>query len=104
MYCLRLVIVVLQELHCLLQCLLVYSLWIPSFVLIGCCVRELRGHLCPYRNVWFEGVYCCFTRTVLFTDTVNTRLVAHAQLEKHVSKSKCRRGSIEAILRSLSSL
>ena len=27
---------------------------IPSFVLIGCCVSELHGHLCPYCNVWPE--------------------------------------------------
>ena len=27
----------------------------------------LLGHICPYRNVWPEGVYCCFTRTTLFT-------------------------------------
>ena len=74
MYCLRLFIVVLQELHCLLQCLLLFivvcslkSMCIPSFVLIGCCVSELHGHLCPYRNVWPEAVYCCFTRTTLFT-------------------------------------
>ena len=39
----------------------------PSLVLIGSCVSELRGHLCPYRNVWPEAVYCCFTRTTLFT-------------------------------------
>ena len=40
---------------------------IPSFDLIGCGVSELHGHLCPYRNVWPEAVYCCFTRTTLFT-------------------------------------
>ena len=40
---------------------------IPSFVLIGSCVSELHGHICPYRNVWPEAVYCCFTRTTLFT-------------------------------------
>ena len=45
------------------------SMCIPSFVLIGCCVSELRGHLCPYCNVRPEAVYCCFTRTTLFTDT-----------------------------------
>ena len=28
------------------------NMCIPSFVLIGCCVSELRGHLCPYRNIW----------------------------------------------------
>ena len=44
------------------------SMCIPSFVLIGCCVSELRSHLCPYRNVWPEAVYCSFTRTTLFTD------------------------------------
>ena len=41
---------------------------IPSFVLIGCCVSELNGHICPYRNVWPEAVSCCFTRTTLFTE------------------------------------
>ena len=49
---------------CLLKCMCM-----PSFVLIGCCVSELHGHLCPYRNVWPEAVYCCFTRTTLFTET-----------------------------------
>ena len=67
-------IVVLQELHCLLQCLqlllwcLVKSMCIPSFVLIGYCVSVLHGRICPYRNVWPEAVYCCFTRTTLFTN------------------------------------
>ena len=23
--------------------------------------------ICPYRNVWPEAVYCCFTRTTSFT-------------------------------------
>ena len=32
------------------------SMCIPSFVLIGCCVSELRGHLYPYCNVWPEGI------------------------------------------------
>ena len=44
------------------------SMCTPSFILIGCCVSELHGHLCPYRNVWPEAVYCCFTRTTLFTN------------------------------------
>ena len=45
------------------------SMCIPSFFLIGCCVSELHAHLCPYRNVWWpEAVYCCFTRTALFTE------------------------------------
>ena len=35
----------------------------------GYCVSELHGHIhvCPDRNVWPEAVYCCFTRTTLFT-------------------------------------
>ena len=39
-----------------------------SFVLIVCCVNELLGHLGPYRDVWPEAVYCCITRTTLFTE------------------------------------
>ena len=31
-------------------------------------VSDLRGHLCPYRNVLPEAVCCCFTRTTLFTN------------------------------------
>ena len=37
---------------CLLKCMCM-----PSFVLIGCCVSKLHGHLCPYRNVLPEAVY-----------------------------------------------
>ena len=43
------------------------SMCISSFILIGCCVSELHGRLCPYCNVWPEAVYCCFTETTLFT-------------------------------------
>ena len=43
------------------------SMCIPIFVLIGCFVSELHGHISPYRKVWPEAVYCCFTRTTLFT-------------------------------------
>ena len=39
---------------------------ISSFVLIGCCVSELRGHLCPYRNVLPEAVYCYFTHYIVY--------------------------------------
>ena len=46
---------------------LLKSRCIPSFVLIVCCVNELLGHLGPYRDVWPEAVYCCITRTTLFT-------------------------------------
>ena len=75
MYCPRLFIAVLQELHRLLYTMftvmivvcLLKSMCIPSFVLIGCCMSELHGHLCPYRNVLPEAVYCCFTRSTLFS-------------------------------------
>ena len=44
------------------------SMRIPCFVSIIHCVSELHGHPCSYRNVWPEAVYCCFTRTTLFTE------------------------------------
>ena len=47
---------------------LLNSMCIPSFALICCYVSELHGHLCPYCNVWPEAVYCCCTRTTLFTE------------------------------------
>ena len=31
-------------------------------------LSELHCHLCPHHNVWPEVVYCCFTRTTLFTN------------------------------------
>ena len=71
MYCLRLFIVVLQELHTMFTVIIVVcslkSMYIPSLVLIGYCVSELLGHICTYRNVWPEAISCCFTRTTLFT-------------------------------------
>ena len=39
------------------------NMCIPGFVLIGCCVSELHGRVCPYRNVWPEAVYCFYTRS-----------------------------------------
>ena len=75
MYFLRLFIAVLQELYTLFTTMctvmivvcLLKSMCIPSFVLIGFCMSELHGHLCPYRNILPEAVYCCFTRTTLFS-------------------------------------
>ena len=67
MHCLSMFIVVLQELHYLLQCLLLLlwcSMCVPSFIVISYCVSELHGCYC---NVLPEAVYCCFTRTTLFT-------------------------------------
>ena len=69
MYCLRLFYknyIVYYNVYCVMVCSL-KSMCTPSFVLIGCCVSELHGHICPYRNVWPEAVYCCFTRTTSFT-------------------------------------
>ena len=40
------------------------SMCVPSFIVIGYCVSELHGCYC---NVLPEAVYCCFTRTTLFT-------------------------------------
>ena len=48
---------------------LLKSMCVPSFVLFGCCFNKLQAYLCPYRNVWPEAVYCCFTRTTLFTNS-----------------------------------
>ena len=65
MYCLRLFIVVYKNyiVYYNVYCVIVVCslMCTPSFVLIGCCVSELHGHICPYRNVWPEAVYCCFT-------------------------------------------
>ena len=69
MYCLRLFIVVLKNYNYNIYyyyCdvfIETYVMCMQSFVLIGCCVSKLHGHLCPYRNVLPEAVYRCFTRT-----------------------------------------
>ena len=48
--------------------IVVCALFLPCFILIDYCVSELHSHMCPYRNVWPEAVYCCFTRnTELFS-------------------------------------
>ena len=82
----------LQELHYLLQCLLYFvvvcslkSMCVPSFIVIGYCVSELHGHICRYCNVLPEAIYCCFTRTTLFTKLFtclydqSLRLLSHHQ-------------------------
>ena len=51
MYCLRPFIVVVQELHCLLQfyghyCgVFIEGMCVPSFIVIGYCVSELHDHI-----------------------------------------------------------
>ena len=45
-----------------------YSVYCDYFgVLIGCCVSELHGKLCPHHNILPEIFFCCFIRTTLFT-------------------------------------
>ena len=56
-------IVVLQKLTVIIVVCSLKSMCVPSFIVIGYCLSELYGHLCPYRNAWPEAVYCCFTRT-----------------------------------------
>ena len=68
MHCLRVFIVVLQELRVYYN---VYhydiSVCIEMYTKFGLCVSELHAHLYPYHNVWPEAVYCCFTRTTVFS-------------------------------------
>ena len=62
------------------------NMYIQSLSLIGCCVSALYGPLCPYHNVLREAVYCCFTRTALFTKLFtclydqSLRLLSHHQV------------------------
>ena len=51
---------------------LLKSMCIPSVVLIGCC---MSGPLCPLRNVLPEAVYCCFTRTTLFSNLLHVCMI-----------------------------
>ena len=61
----------------------------PSFVLIGCCVSELHGHICPYRNVWPEAVYCCFTRTTSFTILfIYMNNHVHSAPQEHIERER----------------
>ena len=54
MYCLRLFVVVLQELH---YCGVFIEKYVcTKFHLNWLLVGELYGHLCPYHNVWHEAV------------------------------------------------
>ena len=63
MYCPSLFIVVLQELPLFTTTFTFIivvcsntSMCIPSFILIGCCVSEIKGHLYLYHNVWPEAI------------------------------------------------
>ena len=73
MYCLRRFIVVVYTRTTLFTTMFAViislkSMCVPSFIVISYRVSELHGHICPYRNVLPEAVYCCFTRTTLFTE------------------------------------
>ena len=68
MYCLRLFIVVLRELHCLpMFTVIIVVCLLKRMFCLDWLLRKLHGHLCPYRNVLPEAVCCCFARTTLFT-------------------------------------
>ena len=80
MYCLRLFIAVLQELHCLLQCLLLL-LWCVHWKV---CVYQVSSwlvvvwvsYMAIYVPIVMYGLrlfYCCFTRTTLFTKYLTWR-------------------------------
>ena len=49
----------------IVMCLL-KRMCMQSFVLIGCCVSKLHGHICPYRNVLPEAVYRIVYKHVTF--------------------------------------
>ena len=42
------------------------SMCIPSFILIGCCVSELKGHLCLYCNVWPEAFLLFYKNYIVY--------------------------------------
>ena len=74
MYCLRVFIVctrttlfIINVYHDYISVFIEIYVCIPSFTSIGWCISELYAHLYPYHNVWPEAVYCCFTRTTMFT-------------------------------------
>ena len=58
MHCLRLFIVVLPT-QCLQLLLWCVCMCIPSFVLIGYCVSDLHGHICP------EAVFLLFYKNYI---------------------------------------
>ena len=49
----------------IVECLLT-RMCVPSFVLIGCCVSKLHGHLCPYRNVLPEAVSLFYKNYIVY--------------------------------------
>ena len=42
------------------------SMYIRSFVLIGCCVSGLHGPLCPHRKVWPKALYCFYKNYIVY--------------------------------------
>ena len=80
MHCLSMFIVVLHYVYCY-YC----GVFIEKYVCtkFGYCVSELHGRYC---NVLPEAVYCCFTRTTLFTKFFtyfydqSYRLLSHHQV------------------------
>ena len=65
MYCLRLFIVVYNNYIVYYSIVVIVvcsvkSMCITSFVVIGCCVSELHGHICPHRKCMASGYLSLF--------------------------------------------
>ena len=59
------------------------SMYIPSFVMIGCCLSEICDHLCPYHNVLAEAL-CCFITNTLFTTMSTLIIVVCSHKSMHI--------------------
>ena len=82
MYCLRLFIIVLQELYCLQNCLHVCMIrvyHITKFCYSGFC------------NTLPEAVYCCSTRTTLFSELfgLEVTITSPSFITLHPLVAKC---------------
>ena len=58
--------IVYYNVYCVIVVCSLKSMCTPSFVLIGCCVSELHGHICPYHNVWPEAVYWFYKNYIVY--------------------------------------
>ena len=57
----------LQTCNSVVMFMLMNNVCVQSFNFIRASISKLWSYLCPYHNVLPEAVYCCFTRTTLFT-------------------------------------
>ena len=65
------------------------SMCIPSFILIGCCVSEFHGYLCPYHNAWPEAVYCSFTMNYKVSSELSVSTTSQSFVCLHLQIAKC---------------